>query len=88
MAGKSAILLEGYETCDVYNVDKTGLFFNALRDRNLAYNGENCHGGKHSKDRLTVLLRVNSDGNDKQVSTVIGKSLKPRCFNNVKKIAN
>jgi hypothetical protein len=72
--------VEGYEPRDVYNADERGLFFNVLPDRTLAYKGETCHGGKHSKDRLTVLLCVNSDGSDKQVPIVIGKSLKPRCF--------
>jgi hypothetical protein len=37
-------------------------------------------------DKLTVLLCVNSDGTDKQVPIVIGKSPKPRCFKNVKKL--
>jgi len=78
-------LLGVYEPSNVYNADKTGLFFNVLPDRTLAYEGESCHGGKYSKDRLTVLLRVNSDGSDKQVPIVIGKSPKPRCFKNVKK---
>jgi hypothetical protein len=45
-------LLEGYEPRDVYNADETGLFFNVLPDRTLAYKGETCLGGKHSKDRL------------------------------------
>jgi hypothetical protein len=79
-------LLGGYEPCDVYNADETGLFINVLPDRNLVYKGESCHGGKHSKDRLTVQLCVNSDGSDKQVTIVIGKSPKPRCFMNVKKL--
>jgi hypothetical protein len=57
-------LLEGYEARDVYNADETGLFFNVLPDRTLAYKGETCHGGNHSKDRLTVLLCVDSDGSD------------------------
>ena len=85
MAGKSAIFNGGYEPHDVHNVDETGLFFNVLPDRTLACKGESCHGGKHSKDRLTVLLCVNSDGSDKQVQIVIGKSPKPRCFKNVEK---
>jgi hypothetical protein len=55
------------------------LIFNMLPDRTLAYKGETCHGGKYSKDRLTV-LHVDSDGSDKQVPIVIGKSSKPRCF--------
>jgi hypothetical protein len=46
---------------------------------------ESCHGGKNC-NRLTVLLCVNSDGNDKQVPIVIGKSPKQRCFKNVKKL--
>jgi hypothetical protein len=33
-----------------------------------------------------MLLCVNSDGSDKQVSIVIGKSSKPRCFKDVKKL--
>jgi hypothetical protein len=36
--------------------------------------------------RLTVLLCVNSDGSDKQVPIVIGKSSKPRCFKDFKKL--
>jgi hypothetical protein len=35
-------LLEGYEPCDVYNADETGLFFNMLPDRTLEYKGESC----------------------------------------------
>jgi hypothetical protein len=79
-------LLEGYEPRDVYSADETGLFFKVLPDKTLGYKGESCHGGKHSKDRLTVLLCVNSDGSDKHVPIVIGKSPKPRCFKNVKKL--
>jgi hypothetical protein len=70
-------LLEGYEPRDVYN---------AFPDTTLAYKGESCHGENHSKDRLTVLLCVNSDGSHKQLPIVIGKSPKPRCFKNVKKL--
>jgi hypothetical protein len=67
-------LLEGYEQRDIYNADERGLFYNMLPDRTLALKGESCHGRKNSKDRLTVLLCVNSDGSDKQVPIVIGKS--------------
>jgi hypothetical protein len=71
-------------TRDIYNTDETGLFYNVLPERTLALKGESCNGGKNSKDRLTVLLCVNSDGSDKQVPIVIGKSLKPQCLKNVK----
>jgi hypothetical protein len=76
-------LLGGYEPHDVYSADETGLFFNVLLDRTLAYKGESCHGGKHSKDRFTVLC-VNSDGSDKQIPFVIGKSLKPSASRTLK----
>ena len=65
---------------------RRGPFFNVLPDKTLAYKGESCHGGKHSKDTLTVLLCVNSDGSNKQVPIVNGRSPKPRCFKNVKKL--
>jgi hypothetical protein len=43
---------------------------------------------RSSKDsgKVTVLLCVNSDGSDKQVPIVIGKSPKLRCFKNRKKL--
>jgi hypothetical protein len=62
------------------------LFFNCLPDRTLALKGETCHGGKSVKERLTVLWCTNSDGLDKRVPFVIRKSMKPRCFKNVKKL--
>jgi hypothetical protein len=64
-------LLEGYKPHDIYNVDGMGLFFNVLPHRTLARKGESYHGGKSSKGRLIVFLCVNSDGSDKQMSTVI-----------------
>jgi hypothetical protein len=45
-----------------------------------------CRIGIHSKDRLTVLLCVNSDGSNKQVPIVIWKSSKPRCSKDVKNL--
>jgi hypothetical protein len=43
---------------------------------------------RSSKDsgKVTVLLCVNSYGSDKQVPIVIGKSPKPWCFKNIKKL--
>ena len=75
---------EGYEDRDIFNADETGLFFNLLPDKTLNFSGQPCHGGKYSKERLTVLLCANKDGSIKVVPLVIGKSAKPRCFKNVK----
>lgn len=77
-------LLEGYEPRDIYNADETGLFYNCLPNGTLTLKGQSCHGGKGSKERISVLFCVNSDGTDLREPLVIGKSLKPRCFKNTK----
>ena len=79
-------LLEGYELRDVFNADETGLFYKLLPNKTLAFKKEPCHGGKHSKDRVTVLVGANADGSEKLPLLVIGKSKKPRCFKNVKSL--
>uniref|UniRef100_H3AJP3 HTH CENPB-type domain-containing protein n=1 Tax=Latimeria chalumnae TaxID=7897 RepID=H3AJP3_LATCH len=52
----------------------------------LAIKGENCHGGKHSKERIIVMVSANMDGSEKLKPLVIGKSQKPRCFKNMKSL--
>ena len=44
---------------------------------------ESCIGGKHSKVRLTGMAAANAVG-EKLPMFVIGKSKKPRCFNEVR----
>ena len=45
---------------------------------------ESCHGGKQSKERITVMFCVNMDGSIKYKPLVIGKFQNPRCFRGVK----
>lgn len=73
-------LIEGYEPRDTYNTKKTGLIFWVMPLKMPSMKGEACHGGKCSKDRLTVLLCCNTDGSDKLKSWVIGKYRSPRCL--------
>ena len=73
-------LLDGYELKNVFNADETGLFYKLLPNETLCFKNEPCHGGKHNKDRVTVLVGANADGS---VKLVIGKSKRPRCFKNV-----
>ncbi|XP_043462863.1 tigger transposable element-derived protein 4-like [Leptopilina heterotoma] len=73
-------LVKEYDPSDIFNADETGLFYKCLPDKTLVFKGEKCHGGKHSKERLTVLLAVNMSGSEKLTPFVIGKSKKPRCF--------
>lgn len=77
-------LLEGYKPCDIFNVDETALFYKCMPDKTLTFKNEKCNGGKHSKERLTLLLAVNMTGTDKLKPLIIGKSKKPRCFAGVK----
>lgn len=77
-------LIKGYELKDIFNADEFGLFFKLLPDKSLVLPKETCHGGKLSKERLTVLVGANADGSEKLDLLVIGKSKKPRCFKNIK----
>ena len=74
--------IDGYEPCDIYNMDETGLFYRALPDRSLTVKGQDCKGGKRSKERITVALCANMAG-EMCKPLVIGKSAKPRCFRNL-----
>lgn len=69
-----------------FNADETGLFFKCLPDRTLTFKNEKCHGGKLSKERITLLFAVNMDGSEKLRPLLIGKSAKRRCFKNVKSL--
>ena len=83
---KLSTLLEGYSPDCVYNVDETGLFYRCLPNCTLTFKGEACHGGKLSKERLTLLLGANMDGSDKLEPLVIGKSANPRCFRGIRSV--
>jgi hypothetical protein len=65
-------LIEGYAAEDIYNADETGIVFKCLPDKTYGFSKVKCHGGKKSKDRLTVI-----------VFNMTGKIQKPRCFKNV-----
>ncbi|XP_043469542.1 tigger transposable element-derived protein 4-like [Leptopilina heterotoma] len=77
-------LLTEYDPEDIYNADETGLFFKCLPNKTFAFQGEKCHGGKQSKERITILQCANMTGTNKLPLLVIGKSKRPRCFKGVK----
>ena len=72
-------LCEGYALKDIFNADKTGLFYRALPTRSLVVKRDEAKGGKKSKDRITVLLACSAIG-EKLAPFVIGHSANPRCF--------
>nr|XP_037272721.1 tigger transposable element-derived protein 4-like [Rhipicephalus microplus] len=69
-----------YKPFNVFNADETGLFYNMQPEQTLTFKEESCHGGKRSKERLTVLLCTNEDCSENLPALVIGKFAKPRCF--------
>lgn len=79
-------LLEGYDPNNIYNADETALFFKCLPDKTFTFKGEQCHGGKQSKERFTILQCANMNCTDKLPPLVIGKSKRPRCFKGVKNL--
>ncbi|KAL4084154.1 hypothetical protein QTP88_027987 [Uroleucon formosanum] len=58
-------LIENYSPDDIFNVDETGLFFKCLSDKTFIFKGQSCSGGKHSKERVTLLLVANMSGTEK-----------------------
>ncbi|GFS64650.1 tigger transposable element-derived protein 4 [Trichonephila clavipes] len=77
-------LIKECEPRNIFSTDETGLFFKCLpKKKPFTFKKEKCHGGKHSKERLTILLTVNMDGSEKITPLVIGKSTKPRCFKGI-----
>ena len=76
-------ILKGYTPKDVFNADETGLFWHLLPDKTFSFKGDKCHGGKKSKERLSLLLCTNMDGSEKLPLLAIGKFAKPRCFKGV-----
>jgi len=74
------MLLINYGPDDVFNADETGLFYEMLPSKTLAFSSDSCSGGKKSKQRLTVLLGSNASGTEKLDPLVIGRSENPRAF--------
>ena len=79
------IILSNYAKTDIYNADKFASFYKALPKNTLHLKDDKCTSVKHSKIRVTGLAAGNMNG-DKLLMFVIGKSKKPRCFKNVKKL--
>ena len=72
--------LKGYSPSDIYNGDKTALFYKTLTHRTYCKPGEKLAGSAKCKDRLTLLIITNIDGSDHRKLSVIGKAKNPRCL--------
>ena len=49
-------IVQGYSPDNIFNCDKTGLFFGALPDKTLSVNSDNTKGSRTSKERVTIIL--------------------------------
>ncbi|KAG8230187.1 hypothetical protein J437_LFUL006119 [Ladona fulva] len=58
-------LLRQFSADDVFNLDETGLFWQLLPNKTMAFRGEQCTGGKKSKQRITLLVGANMSGSEK-----------------------
>ena len=76
-------ILEGYSEENIFNMDETGCFWQALPEKGFAKKGETCKGGKKSKLRITIAFFVNACGEKEFKPVVIWKSKTPRCFKRV-----
>ena len=70
--------LARYSPNDIYNGDKTALFYKSLPHRTYCFDGDKPAGSAKHKDRLTLLIITNMDGSDHRKLSVIGKSKTPR----------
>ena len=69
-------LLQGYSSRDIWNLDETACFWKALPDHGFGKKGSQCKGGEKAKQRVTIALLANADG-EKEAAIVIWKSENP-----------
>lgn len=75
-------LIDGYEDCNIFNCDETGLFFRILPEDTMSFINETCSERNLSKERLTVMLCVNMEG-EFEKPLIIGKVNKHNCLENI-----
>ena len=52
-----ADLLRDYSPNDIFNTDEAALFYKCFPDKTFTFKGVSCHGGKLSKERVTILCQ-------------------------------
>ena len=71
--------LKGYSPSDIYNGDKTVLFYKSLPHRTYFCAADKPSGSAKHKDRLTLLIITNMDISDHRKLSVIDKA-KNSCY--------
>lgn len=57
--------LKAYPPRDIFNVDKTAMFYTLLPSKTMTYKGDSCADGKRSNKCITVLVAANMIGTEK-----------------------
>uniref|UniRef100_H3H6R8 DDE-1 domain-containing protein n=1 Tax=Phytophthora ramorum TaxID=164328 RepID=H3H6R8_PHYRM len=78
--GRAALqeLTDLYEPKDTYNMDETGLNYNATASRSISL--ARTRGVKEDTTRIMLVLTTNADGTDTLPALFIGRAVKPRYF--------
>ena len=79
-------IVKGYAKEDIWNMDETGVFWQALPECGFGQKGKHCYGGKKSRKRVTVAFFVSAAGT-KEKPILLWKSETPRCLRNFEKSA-
>ncbi|KAK3090297.1 hypothetical protein FSP39_010713 [Pinctada imbricata] len=80
---KLPLLCRDYSPDDIFNMDETGLLYRDTTRQSFYNKGDDCAGGKRSKERVTLAL-CSSMTSKKLMPLLIGKAKKPRCFHKIK----
>lgn len=76
----------GYTSKQIFNVDETGLFWKRMMSHtSISYDEERAKGHKASKDRLTLLLGGNAEGDVKLKPLLVYCSENPRALKGINK---
>ncbi|KAG0439105.1 Tigger transposable element-derived protein 6 [Dictyocoela muelleri] len=74
--------LDIFSKSDIFNCDETALFFKCPSKKTLILSKEKMASGIMGKDRVSILFCANFSG-EKLKPLLIGKSKRPRGFNNI-----
>ena len=69
-------ICKGFAPKDIFNCDETSIFFQATPQKSLLGHKEQHSGVKVSKDRFSILVCANAEG-QKEKLWVIGKAKRP-----------
>ncbi|GFO06660.1 tigger transposable element-derived protein 4 [Plakobranchus ocellatus] len=76
-------IIRKYEPNDIFIAHETAILYRCTPDVMLPFLGERCAGGRHPKERLTVLMACNMTGTEKLPLLVVGQHGRPKSLKSV-----